>query len=529
MPTAMAWVKKNGVRLMAMVVFTISLIVFARITPRFVRTMAYPTGDEPYYLLIAHSLVHDRDIELTNNYDNKDYWHYYPGELYPRHEAKTTAPGLYSKHAPGVSLLIAPAYILGDWQRHVQAQLDPSIQSSLPTYATGDWQATVYFYNILGALLAANIYLLAYEIARKQWVALLLWLTLSFTNPLMSYTFLIFPALVSALMTVYAFRRIRLDGIVAPLSGNGPVRMFLIGFCLGFMPWLHARFLPVSFSLFLYLLWREAAARRAARKQSMVAAPGEQAGQASSPPLAAPLPTPQPLARGRSLVARLVAFAVPSVIAAVSLLAYFKILYGTYLPNYGDHAGMGGPDEWVVAFFGSFLDQQWGLFIHAPVLILTIVGIMWMLKQHKMGDVFWLAVIAIPYAMIIITYKQWWGEWCPPARYWVSLIPLCVVPLANVLAGPIKRGFAALYMFLAAISWAIMAIFMYEPHLMYNHPVGSSRLLEWIAGSQLLQPLLPTYFRVEWSNVWLTILYTELVMFIVWLGWKQIKQGKTNS
>ncbi len=493
-----AFGRRNAPGLMALLVFIVSLAVFVCLTPRFTEKLYFPTGDEPYYLLIAHSLVHDHDIELTNNFDNADYWHYYPGELYPRHEAKTTAPGLYSKHAPGLALLIAPAYVLGDWERHVVAPRDPDVAAQLPVaWDSSDWRATVYFFNIIGALLAANIYLLAYETSRKQWVALLVWLTLSFSNPLMSYTFLVFPALVSALLTVYAYRRIRLDGVTAPLAGNGVLRLLLIGLCLGYLPWLHARFLPVSFSLFLFLVWREVRARRA--------------------------PAPQSVSRA-SVLARWLALITPAAVCAAAFLAYFKLLYNTFLPNYGDHAGMGSPDEWVVGFFGTFLDQQWGLFIHAPVLILGIVGVMWMLRERRRSEVFWLATVVVPYALIIITYEQWWGEWCPPARYWVSLIPLAAVPLASLLAAPLKKPFFALYGFLAAISWGVMAIFMYSPKLMYNHPDGSSRLLQWLSGSDALQPLVPTYFRAEWINVWLTVIYTELVLIIVWLGWKLIKR-----
>ncbi len=277
------------------------------------------------------------------------------------------------------------------------------------------------------------------------------------------------------------------------------------------MPWLHARFLPVSFSLFAYLVWREIAARR--RK---IAADDQ-------------TPAPAAVTRGRSLALRLLVLVVPLVISAVLFLAYFKILYGTFLPNYGDHAGMGEPGEWVVALFGSFLDQQWGFFIHAPVYILALVGLLVMLRQRKLGEVFWLAAIAIPYAIVILTYKQWWGEWCPAARYWVSLAPLFVVPMAYVLGTRLKPGFLLLYLALAAVSWLIMAIFMYDPHLMYNHPTGSSHLLQWVAGGEQLQPFLPTYFRVEWANVWLTVLYTELVLFIVWLGWTQVRPGEAQE
>lgn len=43
---------------------------------------AHPiTGDEPHYLLITKSLISDGDINLFNNYRNKDYLQFYPGEL----------------------------------------------------------------------------------------------------------------------------------------------------------------------------------------------------------------------------------------------------------------------------------------------------------------------------------------------------------------------------------------------------------------------------------------------------------------
>ncbi len=522
----MAWWRAARQRLatpgaMATFVFAVSLAVFAALTPRFMRIMYYPTGDEPYYLLATHSLIHDRDFNLENNFENKDYWHYYPGELYPRHESKTKIAGLYSKHSLGVSLLILPAYALGEWRHTYAIEFFPKIPGlKIPfvirqTDEISDWRYSVYMYNILAALLAANTYLLAYEVSRRRWIALLIWLSFTFTNPLMSYAFLIFPALVSALLTVYGYRRIRLDGVTSPLVGNGPVRFFVVDLCLGFLPWLHPRFLPVSFSLLAYMVWREITSRR---RRSSPERDVEEANVDHAQGRAA-------LPSRRGTLTRLVAFALPAAVCAVLFLAYYWTLYGTFMPNYMDHAGMGKPGEWVVAVFGSFLDQQWGFFIHAPVYILALVGLLLMWRQAR-GELFWLAAICLPYAAVILTYSQWWGEWCPAARYWVSLVPLLAVPMGMVLAVPLKRVFLALYLSLAAISWAIMAIFMYEPHLMYNHPTGKSRLLEWIAASvhvPTLQPLVPTYFIVDWSNVWLTILYTELVAVIVWLGWKQVR------
>ncbi|MDP3981489.1 MAG: hypothetical protein Q8Q33_08770, partial [Chlamydiota bacterium] len=36
-----------------------------------------PSGDEPHYLIITQSLIQDQDLDLKNNYQNKDYKAYF--------------------------------------------------------------------------------------------------------------------------------------------------------------------------------------------------------------------------------------------------------------------------------------------------------------------------------------------------------------------------------------------------------------------------------------------------------------------
>ena len=64
--------------------------------------------------------------------------------------------------------------------------------------------------------------------------------------PLFAYSFLIFPELPAALLTIYAFRRIW-------LGKNNWLQIFTIGLCLAFLPWLHYRFTPICVGLFIYL------------------------------------------------------------------------------------------------------------------------------------------------------------------------------------------------------------------------------------------------------------------------------------
>ena len=89
-------------RLTLALVFGASFLLYFLSTEHLFATIEFPTGDEPYYLLIAHSLVHDGDFELSNNFANQDYRAYYPGDLFPRHEAITPKPILVSKHALGL-------------------------------------------------------------------------------------------------------------------------------------------------------------------------------------------------------------------------------------------------------------------------------------------------------------------------------------------------------------------------------------------------------------------------------------------
>ncbi|MBN2754879.1 MAG: hypothetical protein JXR81_08475 [Candidatus Goldbacteria bacterium] len=68
-----------------------------------------PTGDEPVYLLTAHSLIHDFDLDLKNNFENKDYSGFYKGELKP--QERDIKEKIVSFHPVMISVLITPFYL----------------------------------------------------------------------------------------------------------------------------------------------------------------------------------------------------------------------------------------------------------------------------------------------------------------------------------------------------------------------------------------------------------------------------------
>jgi len=451
-------------RLLPLGVFIVSLALYAVSTTHLIDTVRWPTGDEPYYLLIAHSLAHDGDFELTNNFENKDYLAFYPGELYPRHEAVTPKPILVSKHALGVALLVAPGYALAGWAGAAHAL------------------------NLVGALLALNLFWLARDVSGSNRVGLAVWLALALAVPFFTYAELIFPEAPAALLVLYAYRALR------DTRHAGALPRLLTAACLAFLPWLHPRFLFVVAGFGLWLLAQE---RQMARGQPLRCA------------LRARLPA---LAPGLLVL----------LASAALFTAYNLYVYDSPFPNYGDHSGSSTPPEIVGAFFGIWLDQQWGLLTHAPVYLLALAAVPWLRRGRSWRALIgWPLAVGLPYFILIVQYRYWWGEWCPPARYLAPLLPVLAHPLARAVQGHCGWRFRAAFLLLAVFGWLVSLSFASDGHLMYNHPLGQSALLgAWsnIVGLDLtrLEPSYIMMFLKDFDPVRWTA--TQIALTLAWLA-----------
>jgi len=68
-------------------------------------------GDEPYYLLITHSIIYDFDVDLKNNYENSDSRLFYDYYLKPQPSYHKNNK-IYSSHFIGLPILLSPFYFL---------------------------------------------------------------------------------------------------------------------------------------------------------------------------------------------------------------------------------------------------------------------------------------------------------------------------------------------------------------------------------------------------------------------------------
>ncbi|HEY7140763.1 MAG TPA: hypothetical protein VIE44_11725 [Methylomirabilota bacterium] len=137
------------------------------------------TGDEPYYLLVAHSLLHDGDRELTNNFSQRDYLPFYWGEL--------SREGPEIRPLPG-GRVFAPAY------QGFQAFL------LLPGYAVAGRQGAVITMHLFGAIALVLLFRLALASGASLRSAFLAWLGAAFSAPFVVYAASPFPEMTGALL-----------------------------------------------------------------------------------------------------------------------------------------------------------------------------------------------------------------------------------------------------------------------------------------------------------------------------------------
>lgn len=441
-------------------VFVVAFLILAACIPRITTRLDPVTGDEPFYLMTAYSMLHDHDINEANNFAERDWLHFYPPFPLPRgwqgwpnispdlppHASQTFRVGLYSKHGLGIPVLI------------------------LIPFALRGRTGVVLLYNLMAAGVAANLYLLARTVAARH-RALILTAILMASVPLVTYAFLIFPEIPAALMLIYAVRR-----LLAPV--NTPWQWALVGLCAGYLPWLHARFVPVVAGLTLLFAWRHL---RTAWRPAL--------------------------------------FALVPAGALLGLFELYSLVFYHYpIPNRHDHAGFSGVAGTLNGFFGSLLDAQWGLFIVTPVYMLAAAALVLYARAHPAHTIALLLVL-VPYALTISAYIVWWGEWGPAARYWTAALPLLALPLAwwwEAAARARPRGAAWLLGVTSAWGFFWTAGWLRQPQWLYNQPDGRNNLLmHWLGGfGRHLAALLPVYEFYAASPVGTRILWAIVALLL---------------
>ncbi len=170
-----------------------------------------PTGDEPHYLVLTHSLWVDGDIRIENNHRQRDYAGFFPGELRPDYVVRGRDGEIYSVHAPGLPALLVPGYAIAGYA------------GALATVA------------LMAAWIGSTIFEIGLAVAGPR-VALVSWAALAFTIPMIPMAWMLYPEVPAALIVA----RATLWLVAAPRTT--PWQWFWRGVALAILPWLHTKF-----------------------------------------------------------------------------------------------------------------------------------------------------------------------------------------------------------------------------------------------------------------------------------------------
>jgi hypothetical protein len=383
------------------------------------------SGDEPHYLIVAHSLVTDGDLDLANNYGNGDGRRFGADGLKNDLHARVNRHGeLWSVHDPGLSFLIAPVY---------------AVASRLAAFMPGDLLARMrqprglFTYSLVSlAMLALTTWGVSLMFSALLRVAgprsaFAVTAAMAFSPPYMAHAFLLFPDTVAAVVCCAAVWM----WCLAPTEVTARRAMWM-ALALGLLPWLHRKYVLLLVGLAVVLLHRH---RPWFRKQK----PG-----------------------GKIALVGLV------VVPAVGLFALTWFAWGSLTGPQG--AAVPFSAQWIPAgSLGLLLDRERGLAGYAPTALL--LPACWLLawRQH------WPLVVPILLVFIpAAAYLEWWAGFSPAARYLLAVVPLMVLPAAQALQSRWLRGVAVPLVLLQA---AISAYTWQFPRTLWPREQGSNQVL----------------------------------------------------
>ena len=362
--------------LLALVLFTSA---YAAVRP------LLPGGDEPHYLVIAESLRRDGDLAIDDNHERGDYLAFFRGGLAPDYLRRGVDRRIYSIHAPGLPVLLLPAYAAFGYPGAVAALL------------------------IVSAWGVALLWRLVLDVTADAGAAWFAWAAGVLASPILFHTFTVFPDGVAGIGALVALRGlVDVAGARRDRDPPAPVSWATFvssGAALAVLPWLHTRAVVIAAvlapALVATAIWRR-------------------------------MPWP-----------RVAVFAIVPLVSAAGWFGFFRRVYGTFDPS----APYGGYTQtaWAqlpAGVAGLLFDAQFGVLGVAPVFALAVFGLAWMalgagatdrgsMRSTAGGRIVAvsLVVVLVGYTLASASYQMWWGGASAPARFLVPILLPLALPI----------------------------------------------------------------------------------------------------
>jgi hypothetical protein len=426
------------------------------------------SGDEPPYLIIAHSLAFDADLDVANNYATARL--ITSGTLESGNHAIPRDGRLLPVHNIGMPLLFAPVLrFLYPAASGLGRILPPAVLRA--TKLNGMLilrHAVGLCMSLVAAWLAIELRaaFMAIGVASPSAWALLLVLS----PPLLSHSFLFFTEILSAAIAFATLRRLTFQGAVTVKT------MLALGVGSGFLLLVHIRNVGVVAGLCLVVLLETKRRRIAARQ--------------------------------------LAAFAVGAGAMVIARTLVVHDLWGTFvttpLAEIGSSVTAGETaHEIFVRATGLLFDREYGLLVCAPIYLLSAAGLVALRRTHP-GAFANASIVAATYLIPVLSpalnTQGWTGGWSPAARFLVPITPM----LALGVAAYARRGVRALLWPLVGAQLFLDAYVWQFPKTLWSDGDG--------IGTLFLSPLFPSWAQ-EPAVLWFTLWTAGAIVLSCWAVW----------
>jgi hypothetical protein len=198
-------------------------------------SLAYPTGDEPHYLIMMQSLWRDHDLRIQNNYDRRDYDEYFASPLGPDIPSTGTDGQVYAVRPVGLALIGAPVFA---WR---------------------GYHGVIWMLVLLTALTALLMWRWALAYTGSAESATLAWAAVFLGPPVFFASIAIYPDIPAAfcVMVALAWRS-------SPQRSEATVGEYIVrGLAVSALPWLSMTYAPMATVLVAVLGLRAGSNRKA--------------------------------------------------------------------------------------------------------------------------------------------------------------------------------------------------------------------------------------------------------------------------
>ncbi len=361
-------------------------------------------GDEPKYLRMAYSLATDKDLDVSDEF-------YIPEGLERAKEevlrsgsqgfGKLSVIGkdgkIYHLHMPGLSFLMLPGFLL-DISIYPTTH-DPEDLSLYLNFGflPEKLRYTSLWLLIIGLFTFFLVARLMYRLVHSLFLLALVLLLFIFSSPSPNFVFQLYPEIAASFFTLLV-----LNALLFPFKIDWLNHLFIV-LGIGYLPWLHQRFIVLSLSLSVVLVIREVFFTKNFKKILIIT--------------------------------------ILLLIAGLSYSYYFYSITGSPMPDsmqklYG--RGFTRFNMFPLGFFGHLFDYSVGMIWLYPWTILALIGIYWGLKLDRKRAIV-LLVIFVPYYLFTCFHIAWHGMVREPGRYLVAIFPILLVFLLYTIKAFFKR------------------------------------------------------------------------------------------